>query len=342
MLLAPGALDRVPAEVERLGLERVLLVGTRSAAGALGRLSDGLGDRVVATVGTVAVHVPAEIAATTTDLARRAGADCAVSVGGGSAIGLAKAVAFEIALPIVAVPTTYSGSEMTPLWGRTAGGVKEVGRHPSVQPRTVVYDPELCAGMPAGLAAASGMNAMAHCAEALWAAGRTPMTTALACEGLRRLPGGIEAAVADPSSLEAHARNLAGACLAGLALAHAGSGLHHRLCHAIAGSWNLPHAQTHAVLLPHSTALVSAHAPEAMATLADLLGAPDAPAALWDLLTRLPLPRSLAALGLQPEALAEVTRRAIETAAGDPLVPGPEAVAGLVERAFHGRPPSAY
>ena len=340
VILAPGALARVPDEVSRLGGRRVLLIGSgASTREALRRVREALGAAIAAVIPVAAQHVPDAIATAAVSTARDSVADLIVTVGGGSATGLGKVVALECGLPLIAVPTTYSGSEMTPMWGRTSDGVKRTGMDARVLPRAVVYDPELCAGMPPMLAAASGMNALAHCVEALWSRGASPVTSVLAEEGIRRLVVGLPAVVANSGDLEGHAGNLVAACLAGLCIAQAGSGIHHRTCHVLGGGWNLPHAETHAVVLPHATALVAPQAVEAMARLRRLFDADDPAAALFDFTRRLGLPASLSALGMPHEAVGDAARRIAELSRDDPLVPGPAAIHVMLDGAFEGNAP---
>lgn len=340
VVFAPGAVRLVPDEVARLEMHRVLVIGGgASAAAALDDLRDALGDRFAGEVRNAAQHVPSDITAAAVRLAREVAADVVVTLGGGSAIGLGKAIAQACDLPIIAVPTTYSGSEMTPIWGRTSEGRKRTWSDVRVLPRTVVYDPELFVGMPPRLAAASGMNALAHCLEALWSAGANPITSLLAREGGRRLTAGLPRVVDDPNDVATHAGNLVGACLAGVALAQAGTGIHHRTCHVLGGGWNLPHAETHAVVLPHSTALVGARAPDAMAEASRLLEAGDPPVAIFLLLERLRLPVSLAALGMPEDALEEAARRVMDGSRDDPLVADGDRVRRMLDDAFAGRAP---
>jgi maleylacetate reductase len=340
VVFAAGAVGCIPDEVARLEKQRALLIGSgASTSKALDRLREALGARFAGEVRHAAQHGPSAIADDAIRAARDCAADVVVTVGGGSATGLGKAVAQACDLPLIAVPTTYSGSEMTPIWGRTSEGRKQTWSDARVLPRTVVYDPELCVGMPPRLAAASGMNALAHCLEALWSAGANPITSALAREGGRHLTDGLPRVVKDPNDLASHAGNLVGACLAGVALAQAGTGIHHRTCHVLGGGWNLPHAETHAVVLPHSTALVGASAPDAIAEAGRLLGADDPPVAVFALLQRLELPVSLSALGMPEDALDEAARRVIEASRDDPLVPDESAVRRMLDDAFAGRAP---
>jgi len=340
VVFGAGALARVPDEVARLGGGRVLLIGSgRSTSDALRRLDDLLGDLVAGEIPVAAQHVPDEKAALAVAHARDAAADLIVTVGGGSATGLGKVVALECRIPLIAIPTTYAGSEMTPTWGRTANGVKRTGMDPAVLPRAVVYDPELCTGMPATLAAASGMNALAHCVEALWTRGANPLTNVLAEEGIRRLMAWLPRVVQDRGDLDAQAATLIAACLAGLASAQAGSGIHHRTCHVLGGGWNLPHAETHAVVLPHATALVAPRAVDAMDRLCRLLDTDDPPAVLFDLTRRLGIPASLAELGLPRDAIDDAAVRVADRSRDDPLVPDGAAVHAMLEGAFEGRRP---
>ncbi len=342
VVFAAGGLPRVAEEVDRLAGRRVLLIGSgASTRDALRRLRDALGTRVAAEIPESARHVPQIAADAAAITAREARADLVVSVGGGSATGLGKAVAVACDLPLVAIPTTYAGSEMTPTWGRTRDGVKTTATDPRALPRAVVYDPELCRGMPSRLAGASGMNALAHCVEAHWSAGSNPITTTLADEGIRLLVEGLPRVVAHPDDVEAHANNLIGACLAGLCIAQAGLGVHHRTCHVLGGGWNLPHAETHAIVLPHATALISPRAPAATLRLGNVLGSDFPAAALFDLVRRLELPISLQALGMPAEALDEAARRVVAAVGGDPLVPDAVAVRRMLTGAFYGRSPQS-
>ena len=340
VVFAAGALQRVPDEIARLEAHHALLVaGGASTQDAFDTLRGALGDRCVGVVRTSTQHGPSGVADDAVRVARELNADSVVTLGGGSVIGLGKAIVQACDVPLVAIPTTYSGSEMTPIWGRTSDGRKQTWSDVRVLPRTVVYDPELCLGMPPRLAAASGMNALAHCLEALWSAGANPITSVLARNGGRRLIDGLPRVIENLGDLDAHAGNLVGACLAGAALAQAGTAIHHRTCHVLGGGWNLPHAETHAVVLPHSTALVAARRPQAMAEVRKLLDADDPSAAVFELLIGLRLPLSLEALGLPEDALDEAARRVVDACRNDPIAPDEAAVRRMLDDAFFGRAP---
>ncbi len=296
MLFASGALERVGDEAERLGFARALVVATPGSGARLGRkIVELLGARAAALHAKAVVHVPRAVAEEGVAAARDSTADGLVAVGGGAAIGLAKAIARETGLAILAVPTTYSGSEATAIFGMTEDKRKITGRDQNVLPRTIIYDPDLTLALPAAVSAASGMNAIAHCAEALWAEGRTPVTMALASEALRRFSQNLSKVVADGSDRAARAQCLIAAWLAGTVLA-AGSALHHKLAHVL-GGLGLPHAETHAIILPHVMRFNLEAAPDAKARLAESLGSADPAAAIADMLSRFPIPQRLREVG---------------------------------------------
>jgi len=337
VLFGVGAARHLGEEVDRLGATRVLAIaGKRAVDGLVERL----GDRWVASFSDVQQHVPVEVAARAAAAAAAAGADCLVAMGGGSATGLAKAVALEHGTPILAVPTTYAGSEVTPIYGLTGPEGKRTGRDQRVLPRTVVYDPALTIGLPPGVTGPSGMNALAHCAEALYAPGANPVTALLAAEGARRLAGGLPGAVADPGDLAARSEALLGAWLAGAALAAAGVGVHHQLCHLLGGAYRLPHAELHAVVLPHAVRFVAPAARPQVARLAGALGVEDAAGGLWDLARRLGAPASLAELGLPEAELDRAAEQAVARVVQAPRRAGVSDLRALLDDAWHGhRPP---
>ena len=223
-----------------------------------------------------------------------------VCLGGGSSTGLAKALALTQGLPIVAVPTTYAGSEMTPIYGLTGGRHKQTGKDLAVLPKVVVYDAELTLGLPTGVTGPSAFNALAHCVEALYAPGCNPVTSALALEGVRAIHRSLPAVMVGPTTSMVAPELLYGAYLAGVSLGSTGTGLHHKLCHVLGGTFNLVHADTHSVILPHAVAFDRDALPDEMARLADALGVPggDPAGALWDLAVASHVPTSLADLGL--------------------------------------------
>lgn len=341
VLFGAGSIDALPAELDALGATRVLVLCTERQRRRAEALIAGLGDRVAGVYDGAVMHVPVETRDAAAAEARRTGADACLAIGGGSTIGLAKALALELALPIVCVPTTYSGSEMTTIWGLTEGGAKTVGRDPAVLPRAVIYEPALTLDLPPAVAATSGINAVAHCVEGLYAENANPVTGWMAEEGIRSLARALPGVVAAPDDLAARSDALYGAWLAGMVLGASAMALHHKLCHVLGGSFNLPHAETHTVVLPHAAAYNRAAAPEAMARVARALGAADAPTGLFELARRIGAGTALRDIGMKEEDLD----RAAEIAVGSPYYnPRPvtrEGVRALLDDAFYGRPPAS-
>ena len=339
IVFGPGASDRLAGEVDRLGATCALLVASGRRASAL---QQRLGRRCAGTFTGVVQHVPVETATAARELAAERGADCLVACGGGSAIGLAKAISLERHLPIVALPTTYAGSEMTPIWGMTTGRRKQTGRDPSVAPAVVLYDPALTATMPARLTASSGMNAVAHCVEGLYGPGANPATAALAEEGLGRLAVGLEASVRDPADLVGRGEALLGAHLAGSVLAVAGVAIHHQLCHVLGGSIGLDHADLNAVVLPHAVAFVAGAVPSEMRRVEAALGAADGDAAgaLWDLARALGAPASLAGIGMDRGEIGELAEAAAARVSPRPVPASAADLRRLVEAAWVGERPA--
>jgi maleylacetate reductase len=340
VVFGAGSLDQLPDEVARLCSERVLILcspGQRriaeEAAARLGGCAAGIYDQVV-------MHVPIEAAEAARAEAQRVGADGCVAIGGGSTIGLAKAIALEQGLPIIAVPTTYAGSEMTPILGVTERGVKRTLRDRRVLPRTVIYDPALTLSLPASIAGPSGMNAIAHCVEALYAKDANPITSLIAEEGIRSLGRSLPAVVARPDDLAARSDALYGAWLAGAALGAVAMALHHKLCHVLGGSFDLPHAEVHTVILPHATAYNRKAAPEAMARIARALGAADAAAGLFDLALAIGASTSLAELGMRAADLDRAADLAVQNPYDNPQPVTRAGVRALLDDAWHGRRPA--
>ena len=319
-----GRRQEIAGELQRLGLTRPLLV-TDPYLKAGEELSELLTPLLVGRFDEIVMHVPAEVAARAVAAARAAEADAVVVVGGGSAIGTAKVVARDTHLPILAVPTTYAGSEMTPIWGLTENRRKTTGRDLHVLPRVVVYDPELTVSLPPGLTAASGMNALAHLAEGLYAPEVSPLALLTAQDGIRALATGLPTVVADPADIEARTEVTYGAWLAGWTLGTTGMGIHHKVCHTLGGTYDLPHAPSHSAVLPYALAVNADAAPVAMAAVETALrtagrSVDHAAGAIWDLRREIGAPQSLSALGFPAE---EIDPAADVVVRGLPVNPRP-------------------
>ncbi len=342
VVFGEGSIAQVPQEIDRLGRSRVLVIATPGRKKLADELAACLGSKVVGVFDRAVMHVPVETAEAGRAEAARLDADCYVAIGGGSATGLAKAIALISGHPILCVPTTYAGSEMTSTWGLTEGGIKKNARDARVLPKTVVYDPTLTTTLSAMLSATSGMNAVAHCVEALYAEQRNPIVSLMAEEGIRAMARSLPVVVKEPTNMEARSLALYGAWLAGASLGAAGMALHHKLCHILGGAFNLPHAETHTVLLPHATAYNQPAAPQAMERIAGALDSTSAAQGLYDLEARMGTPLSLESIGMKREGLDLAADLAVKTASYNPRPLEREAIRVLLEDAFSGQSPRSW
>jgi maleylacetate reductase len=334
-----GALAELPREIERLGAKRALVLATPEQRAQAEDVARRLGDRCAGVFPRAVMHVPIETAREARAEATRVSADCAVAIGGGSTTGLGKAIALESSLPILAIPTTYAGSEMTPIYGITEGGQKKTGRDARVLPKTVIYDPALTVGLPVGLSVTSGMNAIAHAVEGSYAQDSNPVMSLMAEEGIRALAQGLPRVVSKPEDLDARADCLYGASLCGAVLGAVGMALHHKLCHVLGGTWNLPHAETHTVVLPHAVAYNASAVPEAMRRVARALEAPDAAQGLYDLARSLGAPVALEAIGMPAGELDRAAELATTSPYWNPRPIERAAIRELLDDAWYGRRP---
>ncbi|AIO31001.1 iron-containing alcohol dehydrogenase [Burkholderia cenocepacia] len=336
------ALAKLPDELTALGARRALILCTPEQRPLAERVGALLGERAAGICAQAVMHVPVEVARAARDAAAAADADCCVAIGGGSTIGLGKAIALESSLPILAVPTTYAGSEMTPIYGLTEGRLKRTGRDARVLPRTVLYDPSLTLSLPPGISVASGINAMAHAVEALYAVDANPVISLMAEESIRALGDALPTVVRAPDDRDARSRALYGAWLAGTCLGAVGMALHHKLCHTLGGTFNLPHAQTHAAMLPHTAHYNHAAAPAALRRVARALGGDDAADAgplLFRLNERLGIAPALAELGMPQDGLDEAADLACSNPYANPRPIERAAIRELLQRAWEGRAP---
>jgi maleylacetate reductase len=339
VVFGAGSLRKLPEEIDKLGAARALVLCTPEQRAMAADIVLMLGARSAGVFDGAVMHVPVEVAMAAREKAQRVGADCCVAIGGGSTTGLAKAIALTSGLPILAIPTTYAGSEMTPIWGLTEGGVKKTGRDVRVLPKIVIYDPALTTSLPVALSVTSGINAIAHCVEALYSRDANPIISLMAEEGIRALAGSLPEVAKEPGNMDARSRALYGAWLGGVSLGAVGMALHHKLCHTLGGMFNLPHAETHTVVLPHATAYNAAAAPEAMKRIAAALGAPSAAEGMYDLAVALGAPVSLQALGMRREQLDQAADLAVQNPYYNPRPVTREGIRSLLENAFEGRRP---
>ena len=338
IVFGTGSSVGVAEEIRRLGLSRALVLSTPHQKGDAEALAAQLGQLAAGVFADAAMHTPVEVTKRAVEAYRAAGADCVVSLGGGSTTGLGKAIALRTDAPQIVIPTTYAGSEVTPILGQTENGVKTTLRGPEILPEVVIYDAELTLGLPVGISMTSGLNAMAHAAEALYARDRNPIASMMAVEGLRAMIEALPGVRMAPQDTKARETALYGAWLCGTVLGAVGMSLHHKLCHTLGGSLDLPHAETHAVLLPHTIAYVEQAVPDQLAPLAALVGG-RAGTGLYDFAARLGAPASLAALGVGEEDLDAMAELATANPYWCPRPVEKTAIRALLQRAFEGARP---
>ncbi len=339
VIFGTGALIALEREVLQLGAERALVLSTPDQRTSAEHITSILGHRGVGIFARATMHVPIECARAACEEATRLRADCVISIGGGSTTGLAKAIALESSLPVIAIPTTYAGSEMTSIYGLTEAGVKRTGRDPRVLPRVVIYDPALTASMPMRLTVASGMNAIAHAAEGLYAQDGNPVISILAEEGIRAMTAGLRRVVGNPVNLEVRSDCLYGAWLCGMVLGSVGIALHHKLCHTLGGSFNLPHAETHAIVLPYVLAFNAPATPDAMRRIARALGVENAASGLFNLVQALKLPHALQEIGFRAQDIDAAAVLATQNPYWNPRPFSQSDIRNLLKRAHDGEPP---
>jgi maleylacetate reductase len=339
IVFGAGTLQHLRREVELLGASRVLILTTPEQSEDAERVAHLLGEYAAGVFARAVMHVPIETARTACAEADKHRADCLVAVGGGSTTGLAKAIALQTALPIIAIPTTYAGSEVTPIYGLTEDGVKRTGKDPRVLPRTVIYDPDLTLGLPITLTTTSGINAIAHAAEGLYAKDSNPITNLFATEGIRAFATALPALRRDPQNRDARAEALYGAWLCGTVLGTVGMSLHHKLCHTLGGSFNLPHAEVHTVILPHAVAYNAAAAPLAMTRIARALGTRSASEGLYELARTQGAPYALRDIGMQEADLDRAAELAVANPYWNPRPIERSAIRVLLQHAYEGCQP---
>jgi alcohol dehydrogenase class IV len=337
-----GSLQHLAREIDALGATRALVLCTPGQRDKAERIAALLGAQAAGIFDGAVMHVPIETAREARRVAQDLGADCAVAIGGGSTVGLGKAIALDSGLPILAIPTTYAGSEMTPFYGLTEGGVKTTGKDSRVLPRTVIYDPALSLGLPVPLSVTSAINAIAHAAEGLYAQDSNPVMDVIAEQGMAALARAIPAIRRNAQDMEARTDALYGTWLCGTVLGCVGVALHHKLCHTLGGSFNLPHSEVHTVVLPHAIAFNAPAAPEAMARIAHALGTTSAPQGLYALARDNGAAVALRDIGMREQDLDRAADLAVRNPYWNPRpigLPERDLIRDLLQRAWEGAPP---
>jgi alcohol dehydrogenase class IV len=338
VVFGAGTIRELPAELSRLGISRALVLATPRQAKAMA-IGDLIGERAVGMFADAVMHTPVEVTERAMAKLAEVNADGIVSIGGGSTIGLGKAIALRTDLPQLVLPTSYAGSEMTPIVGQTSGGIKTTQSSPKILPETVIYDVDLTMTMPAALSAISGINAIAHAVEALYARDRNPIVSLMAQDGIAKLAAALPAICADPGDRVARTDALYGAWLCAVCLGAVGVALHHKLCHTLGGLFNLPHAETHAVILPHALAYNAPAVSDAIAAIAKALGVSDPTRGLYDLERRLGAPQSLREIGMPESGIDRAADLAVSNPYWNPREVERDAIRELIARAWRGEPP---
>lgn len=338
VIFGSGTIKAVPDELARLNLTRPFLLCTPQQVAQVDDLSKVIGSAVVGKFTEATMHTPVDVTEKAVAQVKSSGADCVISIGGGSTIGLGKAISFRTGLYHLTIPTTYAGSEVTPILGETENGLKTTKSDPKILPGTVVYDVDLTMTLPVGLSMVSGINAIAHAVEALYAQNKNPIISLLAQQGVKALAGALPGLRQDPQS-PAHRRDaLYGAWLCGTCLGNVGMSLHHKLCHTLGGTFNLPHAETHTIVLPHALAYNAPKVPEAMRLLDEVLPGSDGDATrgLNNLLESLGENRGLKDFGMKEEDVARAAKIATKNAYWNPREVERAPIEELIRRAWAG------
>ena len=339
VVFGSGTLVRIPEELSALNCGRALVLSTPEQQDAAQALASRLGNLCAGTFTQAAMHTPVEVTERAMKAIRELGADCTVAIGGGSTTGLGKAIALRTDLPQIVVPTTYAGSEATPILGETQDGRKTTQRSAKVLPEVILYDVDLTLTLPRALSATSGINAIAHAVEALYTQDANPVISMMAERGIEAMARALPPIMRNPADQAARSDALFGAWLCGTCLGAVGMALHHKLCHTLGGSFNLPHAETHTVVLPHAVAYNAPATPDAMARVAHALGASNAAQGLFDLAKSLGAPTALGEIGMREADLDRAAELATVSPYWNPRPLERAGIRALLDDAFYGRHP---
>lgn len=341
VVFGAGCLASLPSRMDQLGLKRALVLSSPEQVSDAANVAEIIGSRAVGRFTEAKMHVPIATAEAAKELALAHHSDCTISVGGGSTTGLGKALALKAKLPLIAIPTTYAGSEMTSIWGITEDGRKQTGRDLKVLPVLTLYDAELSLGLPPKVAGPSGMNALAQAIINAKDPRSNPVILTLALQAVSAISNALPMVMAEPSNLGAREQLLYGAALAGASLGAGVTSLHHRLCHTLGGTYNTPHAETHAILLPYSVAYAAPAVPELMRGIADALHCDEAANGIYQLAKGIGLATSLSSIGITAAELPRIAELATEAAIVNPRPVTRAGVLALLNQALAGDAPTA-
>lgn len=335
-----GTIEQITHELDALSVERALVLSTPQQADQALSILEKLGEKGVGLFSEAAMHTPVDVTERAMLHVAQLDVDSIVSFGGGSTIGLGKAIALRTDLPQLVVPTTYAGSEMTPIIGQTENGLKTTQKTLKVLPETVIYDVDFTLSLPPVMSVTSGLNAIAHAVEALYAENANPVLSLMAEEGIGALVRALPVITETPSDPDARSEALYGAWLCAVCLGSGGVALHHKLCHVLGGSFELPHAETHTVVLPHALAFNAPKIPDTMDRLRRAMQTEMPAAALFDIAKSGGAPMSLQALGMPQAALERAVKIALKNPYYNPRTLEARALLNLLENAFAGHRPS--
>ena len=335
-----GARARTPEILAEIGATRALVLSTEAQKEAADEFACSLGKSCLGVFAGAVMHTPVEATEAAMEIVRDQRVDCVVAFGGGSTVGLSKAIAWRTDLPQVALPTTYAGSEVTNILGQTENGAKTTLKSPKVIPEVVIYDAELTLTLPVAMSVTSGLNALAHAVEALYARDRNPLSNLAAAEGARAIVEALPRIAENPADIDARERAFCGSWLCGTVLGQVGMALHHKLCHTLGGLFDLPHAETHTIVLPYATAYNAAAVPELLAPLSAALGGGDPGEALWSLAGKLGAPRSLESIGMPADGIAKAAEEAAANPYWNPRPVERAPIEALIRAAFKGERPT--
>lgn len=341
VIFGQGTVSRLGEEADRLGVRRVLVLSTPEQADQASRIAENLGDRSIGLYAKARMHTPTDVTAGAMEMVQSLEVDAVLAIGGGSTTGLGKAIAFRTDLPQIVVPTTYAGSEATPILGETENGRKVTKSSAKILPEIIVYDVDLTLTLPFAMSVTSGMNAIAHAIEALYAREANPVISLMATEGIAAIVRALPLLKDDTANIAARRDALYGAWLCGICLGSVGMALHHKLCHTLGGMFDLPHAPLHTAVLPHAVAYNQHSAPEAMARIKAVLGWTDPASALYDLAHGLGATMSLRDLGMKADGIEPALAQALSNPYWNPRPLEEEPLRKLLTDAFEGAAPNS-
>lgn len=340
VIFGAGRIAEASEAVRSLGCSRALVLSTPEQRLLAEDVAARLGSNVAGVFPEATMHTPVEVTEAAMRVFADLRADCTVAVGGGSTTGLGKAIALRTDVPQVVLPTTYAGSEVTPILGETVAGVKTTQRSPRILPEIVIYDVELTISLPARLSATSGLNAMAHAVEALYAKDGNPVISLMAEEGLRALSSSLPVIAVALRDIGARTDAQYGAWLCGMCLASTAMALHHKLCHVLGGAFDLPHAETHAIVLPHAAGYNLRAAAQAAGRIRRAMGTDDAALGLHELARSLGIPLALKDIGMPADGIGQAVDLAMRDPYWNPRPLERDAIRGIIEAAYEGRLPA--